>query len=73
LSWGIDGEFLQGFRIPIFELTIVCMYCTIRADLIGTVKEILDRFYPGRIFIEATGGADPFEFAGLMESSQLEN
>ena len=38
---GIDGELLQGFQTPIFELTNVCMYCTIRADLIGT--EILDR------------------------------
>ena len=42
-----------------------------KGDLLKSVKEILDGFHPGRLFIEATGVADPFEVKGILRSSQL--
>ena len=69
---GIDGELLQGFKTPIFELTNGCICCTIQGELLSTVKEILDGFHTRRLFIEATGVADPFEVLGFMKTSQIE-
>jgi len=68
---GIDGELLDGFDTPVVELTNGCICCTLKGDLLKSVKEILDGFHPGRLFIEATGVADPFEILGLLDSSQI--
>jgi len=68
---GIDGELLDGFDSQIIELTNGCICCTLKGDLLKSVKEILDGFHPNRLFIEATGVADPFEILGLLESSQI--
>ena len=68
---GIDGELLQGFNTDIVELTNGCICCTMKADLLKSVKDILDGFHPDRLFIEATGVADPFEVKGILCSSQL--
>lgn len=70
---GIDGELLQGFQTPIFELTNGCICCTIQGDLLRTLGEILDGFHPKRLFIEATGVADPFDVLGFLKTSQMEN
>jgi len=68
---GIDGELLQGFDTDIVELTNGCICCTMKGDLLKSVKEILDGFHPNRLFIEATGVADPFEVKDILRSSKL--
>ncbi|MGW8302826.1 MAG: CobW family GTP-binding protein [Desulfobacterales bacterium] len=68
---GIDGELLQGFATDIVELTNGCICCTIKADLLKSVKEILGGFHPRRLFIEATGVADPFDVKDILRSPQL--
>ena len=68
---GIDGELLDGFDTPVVELTNGCICCTLKGDLLKSVKEILDGFHPGRLFIEATGVADPFEILGLLDTPQI--
>lgn len=68
---GIDGELLEGFNTPVYELTNGCICCTIQADFHTTLVEILDGFHPNRIFIETTGVADPFEILGFMKRPDI--
>jgi len=70
---GIDGELLQGFQTPVYELTNGCICCTLQGDFRNTVVEILDRFHPKRILIEATGVADPYDILGFLKASRIEN
>jgi G3E family GTPase len=70
---GIDGELLQGFRTPVYELTNGCICCTIQGDFHSTVVGILDGFHPKRILIEATGVADPFDILSFLKASKIEN
>lgn len=67
---GIDGELLKGFDTEIVELTNGCICCSMKGDLQKSVKEIMDGFQPSRLFIEATGVADPFEVKDILCSSQ---
>jgi G3E family GTPase len=69
---GIDGELLQGFRTPVYELTNGCICCTLQGDFHSTVVEILDGFHPKRILIEATGVADPYDILSFLKASRLE-
>lgn len=69
---GIDGELLQGFKIPVYELTNGCICCSIQGDLLRTVEEILGGLHPNRLFIEATGVADPFEVLDFLKTSDIE-
>lgn len=65
---GIDGELLEGAGTPVVELTNGCICCTIQGDLLKSLREILERFRPRHLLIEATGVADPLEvLAGLRQ------
>ena len=68
---GIDGELLQGFNTPVYELTNGCICCTIQGDFDSAIAEILDGFHPRRLFIEATGVADPFEILTFLKGSRI--
>lgn len=68
---GIDGELLKGFTTPVYELTNGCICCSIQGDLLRTVDEILDRFHPLRLLIEATGVADPLEIVGFLNTPRI--
>jgi G3E family GTPase len=70
---GIDGELLQGFRTPVYELTNGCICCTLQGDFHTTVVEILDGFHPKRILIEATGVADPYDILSFLKASRIES
>ena len=56
---GIDCTLLKGSGSGIVELRGGCVCCTLRGDLKATVREVLKRFKPEHVFIEATGVADP--------------
>ena len=70
---GIDGELLQGFQTPVYELTNGCICCTLQGDLLRTVEEILTKFDPLRLIIEATGVADPFDILGFLKGFRLKS
>jgi len=70
---GIDGELLQGFNTPVYELTNGCICCSMAADLIRTVEEILEKFNPLHLFIEATGVADPLEVLLSLKGEKIES
>jgi G3E family GTPase len=56
---GIDGSLLADAGSDVVELTSGCVCCSLQADLNQTLKKIQKQFNPKRIFIEATGVADP--------------
>lgn len=68
---GIDGDLLEGFQIPMVELTNGCICCSIQGDLLKAVEEILDGFHPERLLIEATGVADPFDILRFLSTSTV--
>ena len=70
---GIDGQLLEGFGSPVVEMVNGCICCTLQADLIKTVRDILDRFHPSRLLIEATGVADPIDILKTLNQPQFQN
>jgi G3E family GTPase len=69
---GIDGELLQGFKTPVYELTNGCICCTMAGDMVKSVEEILLKYNPHHLFIEATGVADPLEIMLFLHGPIIE-
>jgi len=70
-SIGIDGAILKAFDTPVIELTNGCICCTMQGDLLKTIQKIIDGYHAERLFIEATGVADPSEILSALHSSKL--
>lgn len=70
---GIDGQLLEGFDTPVTELANGCICCSMKSDLVGSLEDILTAINPKRLFIEATGVADPFEISDVLNSFVSEN
>jgi G3E family GTPase len=68
---GIDGSLLKGARSDIVELTSGCVCCTLRGDLMVTLKGMAEQFDPTRILIELTGIADPGAAAEVFQDPEL--
>ena len=64
---GIDGSLLKGAGTDVIELTSGCICCTLSGDLKQSLMDIWERFHPRRIFIEASGVADPVAILEVME------
>ena len=56
---GIDRMLLKDSRSGVVELVGGCVCCSLRTDLILTLRKIWDEFSPNQIIIEASGVADP--------------
>ena len=56
---GIDGSLLKDSGSDVVELTSGCICCTLGADLRQSLHNIMERFIPSRILIEASGVVDP--------------
>lgn len=57
---GIDGDLIrQTAAADVVELTSGCICCTLKTDLIQTLRMLRYDYAPRRIIIEATGVADP--------------
>ena len=56
---GIDRLLLKDSRSGIIELVGGCVCCSLKTDLILTLKKIWDEYNPNQVFIEASGVADP--------------
>jgi len=69
---GIDGELLEGFNIPVVEMANGCICCSLKGDLIRTLGDILERIHPQRLFIEATGVADPLDVLTVLELPEFQ-
>jgi len=69
---GIDGELLEGFSTPVVEMANGCICCSLKGDLIRALGDILERIHPKRLFIEATGVADPLDVLTVLELPEFQ-
>jgi len=68
---GIDGALLKNSGSDVIELTSGCICCTLRADLYQSLSKIWRQFHPRKIFIEASGVADPTTTAAVINEPDL--
>lgn len=61
---GIDGQLLSSSGRDVVELPSGCVCCTLKADLVSTLKDIILKYNPEEIIIEPSGIASP---SGLLE------
>lgn len=64
-SAGIDGEILAANDIESIELPSGCVCCTLKFDLITTIKRVVETYAPERLVIEPSGVASP---SGVLEA-----
>ena len=69
---GIDGSLLKDSGSDVVELTSGCICCTLGADLRLSLHNIMERFSPSRILIEASGVADPVSIRTILLEKDLE-
>jgi len=63
---GIDGALLSNSGSDVVELASGCICCTLSNDLRRSLLDIWERFHPGKIFIEASGVADPTAIESVL-------
>ena len=68
---GIDGAWLKNSGSQVVELTSGCICCTLSVDLYQSLNKIWNQFGPRRIFIEASGVADPIAAAAVINQPDL--
>lgn len=68
-SENVDGVLMEGKHIQTKELLNGCICCTLVGPFISAIDEIVTRFTPDRIIIEASGAADPAAIALMIDSS----
>jgi G3E family GTPase len=68
---GVDGELLQGLGAPVVEMSNGCICCTLQVDFRQSLEDILARFNPDRLLIEATGVADPHDILAVLNESRF--
>ena len=64
----IDAALMKGKNIETKELLNGCICCTLVGPFIAAVDEIIGKFKPTRIIIEASGAADPAALALMIDS-----
>lgn len=64
---GVDALELSGPKLQVTELPNGCICCTLVGALNDSILEILEKYSPDRIFIEASGLAKPGQIAIAME------
>jgi G3E family GTPase len=65
---GIDGEIFSADGIESIELPSGCVCCTLKTDLITTVKMIIEKYKPESLIIEPSGIASP---SGVLEALEI--
>src|SRR5512147_2662837 len=66
---GIDGEIFSAGGIETIELPSGCVCCTLRFDLITTIKKIAKEFEPEHLVIEPSGVASPSAVLEALEDA----
>ena len=68
---GIDGEIFSADGIESIELPSGCICCTLKFDLITTIKKIIDTLSPDHLLIEPSGIASPSGILDAIETLKL--
>lgn len=55
---GIDGRIIKGEHTRLIELAGGCVCCELTGEFIAAVNELLDKYQPDMIVLEATGVAE---------------
>ena len=66
---GIDGEIFSANGIESVELPSGCVCCTLKHDLITTIRKIVTEFSPEHLVIEPSGVASPSGVLEALESA----
>jgi G3E family GTPase len=64
----VDGQIMRGQNIATKELLNGCICCTLVGPFIQAIDEIIEKFKPDRLIIEASGAADPSAIALMIQS-----
>jgi G3E family GTPase len=70
---GIDGHMVKNLGSDVFEITSGCICCSMSDDLQDAIAEILARYNPQHIIIEATGVADPVSVTKLIAQADFKD
>jgi G3E family GTPase len=65
---GVDGDIVSEFGIPVRELFGGCVCCTLKADLVGTLRDIASGIAPDWVIMEPTGLASPSDLVDAVQS-----
>ena len=68
---GIDGEIFSAGGIESVELPSGCVCCTLKFDLITTIRKIMKEFSPDNLVIEPSGVASPSGVLEALESAGM--
>jgi G3E family GTPase len=68
---GVDGALLKESGSDVVELTSGCICCTLSADFRQSLRSVWERFQPERIFIEASGVADPTSLISVLAEAGI--
>ncbi len=68
---GIDGEIFSAGGLESVELPSGCVCCTLKFDLITTIKKIIRKFVPEHLVIEPSGVASPSGVLEALESTGI--
>jgi G3E family GTPase len=55
---GIDGRVIKGEHLRLIELAGGCVCCELAGEFVAAVNELLDKYRPDMIVLEATGVAE---------------
>ncbi|MHB8881148.1 MAG: CobW family GTP-binding protein [Thermodesulfovibrionales bacterium] len=64
---GIDGDLFADAGIDSVELPSGCVCCTLRTDLISTIRKIMAEHAPEQLIIEPSGIASPAGVVGALD------
>ncbi len=68
---GIDGSLLKESGSGIVELSSGCICCTLSGDFTQSLERVWRRFRPCRVFIEASGVADPALIRSVFDDAAI--
>ncbi len=68
---GIDGDLLKNCGSDVVELSSGCICCTLSSDLQQSLERIWETYQPRKIFIEASGVADPTSILSVLRHPHL--
>jgi G3E family GTPase len=72
-SVGIDGTAIADGNVEVIELVNGCICCSLALDLASTLTSLSQRTWIRRVFIEATGIAEPHSISEVLENNFLES
>lgn len=68
---GIDGEIFSAEGVESIELPSGCVCCTLKFDLITTIRKIMETLKPEHLIIEPSGIAAPSGVLDALETLQV--